>query len=523
MIAAPHPRDEPVPTHATTSSATAGADSGSGWAIATAVAVAVVARLSFLGQPFRNDSGIYIYLGKLLWTGGRLYRDLWETKLPTVALLTAPLYGALGNHWAGYVAVQAGLGVAAALALAWAVGRYASAAGRGPTLLFALVGFNLSRLTVTGFQLETVQLFFETLAACGVLACLSAPGRGGAVGTAAAAGALAGLAAYAKPTGLAVAAAAGLVLVRRAVRREPGGWAAVSGLVAGTAVPLVAAVVWCARSDFRGELPNLLRQIQLYSSGTPWRSLLQVKTAVFFLVPAVPWAIRAALARPGPTGDRAPAAAVGFAAAWMAAELVGVLAQRRLYGYHFLVLMPPAALLFGLRPRTGGLGPVVAAVGPLAVVSLAFAVPGWAAWARGDGRPMPVSRYVDAHTRPADAVWSDPACRLLLETGRPAGSRLQMTFYLVNHDQAPQQFGGQILSDFDARRPAVIVLPVEWAAMVRTVARETPGLVWDARRRAAYLAACDRLAAYVADHYHPEATVDGQVVYRRNGPADGRP
>ena len=38
--------------------------------------------------------------------------------------------------------------------------------------------------------------------------------------------------------------------------------------------------------------------------------------------------------------------------------------------------------------------------------------------------PAPISSYIRDHTSEADAVWSDPAARLLLETGRKPGSRV---------------------------------------------------------------------------------------------------
>ena len=271
-------------------------------------------------------------------------------------------------------------------------------------------------------------------------------------------------------------------------------------------------------------MPGVLREIGLYASGTPWRSLVQVKTGVFFLLPLVPWAVRASLTRPAPQRSAFPPPAPGvvlFAAVWMAAEVVAVVLQRRLYSYHFLVLMPPAALLFGLRPRTGGAWPVVAGLAPLAALSMVYALPGWASWRHARHAPS-VAAYVAAHTAPADAVWADPACGLLLEADRRPGSRLQMTFYFVNHDGAPRQFADQLLADFDARRPALIVLTADWRDVTAATARDTPGLKWNPARRAAYGAACDRVWAYVQSHYHLEAEVAGHSVYRRNASGSAR-
>jgi hypothetical protein len=138
--------------------------------------IALISRLSFLGEPFKNDAGIYVYFGKVLWEGGRLYRDFWETKFPSVPLLMAPLYAAFGNHWWPYVLLQATMGVAGAWALAAALRRYVGEWTFAPALIFGLIGLNLSRLTITGFQLETVQAFLEILSACVVLRSLA---RGG--------------------------------------------------------------------------------------------------------------------------------------------------------------------------------------------------------------------------------------------------------------------------------------------------------------------------------------------------------
>src|SRR5438105_15106117 len=86
--------------------------------VAACLLIVVISRLGFLSAPFQNDAGIYIMMGKTLVEGGRLYRDFFETKLPSVALLTAPLYAAFGSSWACYVVLQLALAVAAAFLLA---------------------------------------------------------------------------------------------------------------------------------------------------------------------------------------------------------------------------------------------------------------------------------------------------------------------------------------------------------------------------------------------------------------------
>ena len=476
-------------------------------AVAACLAVALLSRLSFLAQPFKNDAGIYINLGKVLWQGGKPYVDFWDTKLPSVPLLMAPLWALFGNHWADYVLLQAILGILGPALLARSVGRHVNASAFAPALLCGIVGLNVSRLTLTGFQLETVQAFFELWAAAVVLWCLDER-RSGGLGACFCAGLLIAAAAMPKPTGIAIGGAAALALLRQ--RRDVG---RIAALGLGVLLPIVAVAVWVMAQPWRTEIPPLLREIRLYGSGTPWRSLLQLKTGIFFLLPFVPLVLRRLLSR-GTTPPIASSPVRTFAVAWMTLELLAVLIQRRLYGYHFLVLMSPATLCFALLPVRPRLGLTLACVAPLAAISLVFALPAYRSL-RTDARPMPASRYVAAHSVPTDTVWGDPAGRLLLESNRRCGSRLQMSFYLVNHDAAPREFTDLLLSDFARRRPKFIVLPVDWWAQVHQVATETPGLLWNRPRRENYLQQCHRLWDFITTQYHVVATLDGKKIYQR--------
>jgi hypothetical protein len=306
-------------------------------------------------------------------------------------------------------------------------------------------------------------------------------------------------------------------------------------LAAGAAIPIALVIGWVLISPWRGEMPGLFREIRLYGSGTPWRSLLQFKTGVFFILPFVPLIIRGLLSLRAPRVADAgeweaideqeeeespqPMAEIStiavFAVVWAALEITAVILQRRLYGYHFLVLMPAAVVIFALwpRPNRQGLWPILVAVAPLAILSLVYSVPGYRSL-RSRGM-SPVSRYVLAHTMPGDVVWADPAARLLLETGRRPGSRLQMTFYLVNHDDAPRYFTDILLGDFETRRPKYLILPANWAGEMRHIATETPCLIWRPKRQAAYLRACNRISDYIQSRYELETTVDGERVYHR--------
>jgi hypothetical protein len=201
-----------------------------------------------------------------------------------------------------------------------------------------------------------------------------------------------------------------------------------------------------------------------------------------------------------------------FAIAWCGAEIFAVIMQRRLYSYHFLVIMPAAVLLFALGRRVR-LTTILVAIAPIALISIAYTVPIFKMLR--DPTVMPVSRYIAAHTQPGDYVWGDPESRLILETDRLPGSRLQMTFYLVNHDDAPREFTNTILSDFETRKPKYIVLQQGWSKGIRQEANDTVWLTWLPERKKSYLQACDQIERYINSHYTLEKTLDGKSAYRR--------
>jgi hypothetical protein len=494
------------------------------WAVTAAMAVAAISRLCFLFDPFKNDAGIYIYFGKVLYDGGKLYHDFWDTKLPSIALLTAPLYAIFKNHWWPYVLLQLAMGIGAAWIFAVGIGRYVGRWAFAPALLFGLVGFNFERIVLTGFQLETVQLFFESIAAVAVLRSLRRPGLSQVF----VAGLLVGLAVMPKPGGLAVGAAAACAYLCDGRRTS---WRTallrILALAAGVAIPILLVVIWVATQPWRSEMPQLLKQIQLYGSGTPWRRLAEPRAWVFFLVPFSPLPIRWALGRfsrgraalaDRPDHTPIPTPLVVFSLAWCVAEVAMVVLQRRLYSYHYLVIMPALVLAFALA-RPTRLTPILIAIAPIAALSLIFSVPNYRMFHnRG---PMPISRYVQAHTTPTDAVWADPAARLLLETNRPPGSRLQMTFYLVNHDDAPRLFGDQLLQDFEQRKPKYIVLLQDWTNTMYSVPQTSGWMMWLPARTQAYLAACHRIDDYIHTHYHLETTLDGRSAWRRRDAQTG--
>ena len=108
---------------------------------------------------------MFIYMGRMVSTGGRMCFDLIDNKFPTVGLMTSIFYRAFGKCWPMYVITQFLMSMAAC----WTLGRTAERiAGRRaalPTMLFAIVFLNFTTVVFGGFQLETIQVFFTVLSA----------------------------------------------------------------------------------------------------------------------------------------------------------------------------------------------------------------------------------------------------------------------------------------------------------------------------------------------------------------------
>jgi len=119
------------------------------WVVgAILLALAVASRVGMIAWPFLNDSGLYIYMGKTVATGGVLYRDFYETKLPGVGLITSVFWRLFGESWAGYVLSQLALALLAALVLARASSRHLNKNAALPHISFrcGISEFRLDRL-----------------------------------------------------------------------------------------------------------------------------------------------------------------------------------------------------------------------------------------------------------------------------------------------------------------------------------------------------------------------------------------
>src|SRR5207248_3188305 len=240
------------------------------------VVVAMLPRVAFLARPFESDAGLYIYMGKALAGGQTLYHDFYETKLPGVPLMTAGLYRLFGDHWWPYVTLQALMSLIAAGLLARSAARMSRMATvEIPTFLFALIFLNFSFVAYRGFQLETVQTFFASIAATFGIKSLSRNRRRYAFLV----GLFAGSAAMIKPTGVAVAGAFALT---RIIQLKPKWFLDLMLLALGILFVPADVLAWTWRAGLLGDMPALLREITLYASQTPlmWDDLLKPLCAI---------------------------------------------------------------------------------------------------------------------------------------------------------------------------------------------------------------------------------------------------
>jgi hypothetical protein len=521
------------------------------------VAGAVVGRVGMIAWPFLNDSGLYAYMGKMVARGGTLYVDFYENKLPGAALICSAFWRVFGTWWPGYVLAQLALALVGAGLLARMVGRrpeirggwLALPEGEGTgaalaTFLYAVVFLNFCWAVFTGFQLEPVQAFFEILAAAAAVDGLRGDGLAELAGDALAVGLAAGTAAMLKPSGVAVA---GAFLFCLAMERA--GWrrwmVGLIGTTAGVAIPSAVTAVYSWQTGIVQYLPGVWEQIRLYAAATPFEWFMGVKLAIVAGVLGFPAVMRVVGGRKrggkrGRGGSRVadrPAtrlsfpkseagrplwgarrsSLISFAVAWFVVDLIGVVAQRRMYLYHFYPLIPPAALLYGLMPGRASVVAVAVGLAPIVALSLAWHGTDVMHLSRGWQRDA-VSAYVGARTHGGEAVYADQIGRLLIETDREPGSRYGTFFYFINYDTAPQDYCRGMLADFERRRPVYVVIGKDAAAARGRPARE-PEIALCPVRRDNFLRAGKRFDAYVNQHYVLETTIGGNDVYRRKADA----
>jgi hypothetical protein len=484
-----------------------------GWTLVLlTTSTALLGRLVYLIRPFDPDGAMFIYMGKLTSEGGRLCHDLIDNKFPTVGLMTSIPWRLFGPKWVGYVLLGAVLILISTMVLGRIARRHVGEHAVLPVILFGAVYLNFNPGVFGGFQLETLQVFFAVLAAAAAMEALSSrDGR-----DAFTVGLAAGCAAMLKPTGLAVVAAFIITLIVRD-RREPSrALAPVAATMLGLLVPAAAVLSYLVAADILRDMPRLAGQISTYARESAWNWLDLFKPPTVAIILGFPflirgWVCRREVHRLDASPDRT---LVWFIALWFALEAIGVISQRRMYAYHFLVLAPPAALLFGMIPRRLQLRPLLAALLPAILLSVYSAGQVIQYEFRGRTR-LPASEYLLARTQPGDVVWQDEMMRLLIETNLRPGSRVPMGFLFANHDEAPLEYSKMILADFERNRPKYILLRRDFDGWLNHLTLYIAELERIPRRHENFIIAWKGIQQYVRERYLPEAQIERDTVWRR--------
>jgi hypothetical protein len=478
--------------------------------VAFFVVSALIGRVCYVTNPFDSDGAMFIYLGKLVADGGRYCHDIIDNKFPTVGLMTSAAWRAFGHNWLAYVMLQTAMAMGGSLLLARSAARHFGSHTWLPTALFAIVYLNMNLAVAGGFQLETMQAFFAILAAIAALEAL----HGGGWRDAFVVGLATGCAMMLKPTGGGVLAAFALATC---FNKRPWREIAAHALAAaaGLAIPAGVVLAYLVQTDILGDLPALSRQIARYASETPLAVEDLIKPLAIIVLLGFPLLVRGIIYRRDAMPTKRSSASLIFIITWIVMELIGAIAQRRMYPYHFLIIAAPAALLYGMLPRSNRIGPIAAALLPVTLLSLlrsGVVIAGY--------YPAPetlaVSEYLRANAAPGDRVWQDNLPRVLLETDLQPGARIPLAFLFFNYDTAPLEYSQVILRDFDDRRPKFVILPADMQSMLRFETSRTP-----AERRPVratnYRRAWQDIRAYVAQHYTPQAQIGDQEVFVRNG------
>ncbi|HWB53977.1 MAG TPA: hypothetical protein VG722_07285, partial [Tepidisphaeraceae bacterium] len=328
-----------------------------------------------------------------------------------------------------------------------------------------------------------------------------------------AAGMAAGCAAMFKPTGLSVIGAFGLVMFfqpNRIIRN-------LTAVLAGLIVPLAATLAYLLAANLLTDMPGLYRQISGYAADSALGIADLIKIPVVLFLLGIPIFMRGWLFRRrriDNTSDPAASSLRFFIIAWFVIEIIGVVMQRRMYGYHFLVLAAPASLIFGMIPRRTIAVSMAAAVVPMALFSICCAAELLPQIYSGQ-TTLPISDYLSAHTSPGDRVWDEDAARILLETNLRPGSRCILTFLFANSDNSPLIFSQEILSDFHHTQPRYIVLKTDLDQWVHFEANN----IWDIDqrpvRRKNYVTAWRNIDGYVKQSYVPVARIGTETVWQR--------
>jgi hypothetical protein len=291
---------------------------------------------------------------------------------------------------------------------------------------------------------------------------------------------------------------------------------ALSSLI-GFLLPALVAVLYLIESDQLKLLPPIAHQIAEYAaqSSFAWEDLM--RPLILIVIFAVALLIRGwVYRRPAYRAQcSAPAAVWVFIIAWLLIELTGVLMQRRMYGYHFLPLCAPAALLFAALPRRATIAQLA---GPLALPVI-FSVWGAADTLRvATEHPLnapAVTSWLDKHSLPGERIWRDNTPQILLNSDLRSASRMQLLFLFKNSNTAPQHFSGMLINDWRQTRPRYIVLPADLPEYIDRHCKYVLELARIPQREANFRAAWRDMEQFVTTHYQPVETIGDERVWQR--------
>lgn len=479
------------------------------WVIAL-ILICVAGRAMFLALPVNSDTAMFVYAGKLVAEGGRPGVDLLDNKLPSVGLLMSVPWRVFGAHWIGYAALGFAMSLLATLFLYRVARDLWDLETAKVVAVASALWLNFPPAVYGQLQLETIQITLASIAGACVLRAL----RNDDARDAFTAGLAASLATWAKPTGGAVLAAAMIAMLfsKCGIKRKGRTLAA---MAAGGAIPLMACVFAVFTAGYAEALPATLKQLRDYSAQSTIAPMDAAKPAMVLGLLGFPVLVLAWLFRRGGRRVNSGGGELLFVLLWLGAELAGVISQRRMYAYHFLVLGPPAALLTGMLARRVSTKALMMAFGPAVALSAWWTVSTMTSLP-GESRDDRIIAYVRQQTPPGEAVWMDDYPRLLVETGRPAGSTVPLIFLMANGDSAPDFFGRQLLADFETKRPALIAFfadPEKLADLYRYHMAEVSSSPTRAVAMKQQLLA---LQDYLRSHYRAETDIGDVRIWRRN-------
>jgi hypothetical protein len=320
-----------------------------------------------------------------------------------------------------------------------------------------------------------------------------------------------------KPTGLAPMGAFALVLMHRFAKRPGRAGACLAAMtLLGLSIPVAVVIAYLVSIDILRDMPAVVMQISLYAASTPlhWTDVFKpitVLTLAGFAIVVRGWVFRRHVDQRVVPLERD---IIGFAVAWFVLELLGGLMQRRMYGYHFLPIGAPAALLFGMIPRRDRAHTLAAALAPVMILSVLGARE---VLNYPDPRLpiLPTSEYLLTHAGPDDEVWQDAMPRLLLETNLKPGARFPIMFLFGNYDSAALDYTPMLLRDFEQRKPRYIILPSDVEQKIESEVTYCGHLVRSPVRAANFAWAWRRIERHVKANYQPLVQIRAETIYRR--------